>query len=237
VPNRQQPAAQFRAERNGPVGARPPPVPAKPAGRFNDHHAFLCGIILRRIDELTAVIEEVTSRIDAELVPFDDAVEHLVTVPGIDRKGAAVIIAETGGDMSRFRTAAHLASWAGVCPGSHESGGVRKSGTRRNGNKALGAALGTAAMGAARTKNSYLRERYYRLAARRGKQRAIVAIEHSLLTAIWHMLVNNIDYHELGPDHFTRREPAHVMRRITKQANALGFTVRFEPLPETAGAS
>jgi len=92
-------------------------------------------------------------------------------------------------------------------------------------------------MGAARTKNSYLRERCYRLAARRGKQRAIVAIEHSLLTAIWHMLVNDVYYHELGPDHFTRREPAHVMRRITKQANALGFTVRFEPVPETAGAA
>ena len=206
-------------------------------GRFNEHHAFLCGIILRRIDELTAVIQEVTVRIDAELAPFADAVEHLITVPGIDRKGAAVIIAETGGDMSRFRTAAHLASWAGVCPGSHESGGIRKSGTRRHGNKALGAALGNAAMGAARTKNSYLRERYYRLAARRGKQRAIVAIEHSLLTAIWHMLVNNVDYQGLGPDHFTRREPAHIMRRITKQANALGFTVRFDPLPQTAPAA
>ncbi len=114
------------------------------------------------------LVEEVTSRIDTELAPYADAVQHLVTVPGIDRKGAAVIIAETGGDMSRFPSAAHLASWAGVCPGSHESGGVRKSGTRRNGNKALGAALGNAAMGAARTKNSYLRERYYRLAARRG---------------------------------------------------------------------
>jgi transposase len=206
-------------------------------GRFNENHAFLCGIILRRIDELTAVIEEVTSRIDTELAPFADAVEHLVTVPGIDRKGAAVIIAEAGGDMGRFRTAAHLASWAGVCPGSHESDGIRKSGTRRNGNRALGAALGNAAMGAARTKNSYLRERYYRLAARRGKQRAIVAIEHSLLTAIWHMLVNNVDYHELGPDHFTRREPAHVMRRITTQANALGYTIRFDPVPETAATA
>lgn len=203
-------------------------------GRFNDHHAFLAGVILRRIDELSAVIDEVTSRIDTELAPFADAVKHLVTVPGIDRKGAAVIIAETGGDMGRFRSAARLASWAGVFPGSHESGGVRKSGTRRSGNKALGAALGTAAMGAARTKNSYLRERYYRLAARRGKLRAIVAIEHSLLTAIWHMLKNNVDYHELGPDHFTRREPAHVMRRITKQANSLGFTVRFDPIPQTA---
>lgn len=145
-----------------------------------------------------------------------------------------MIIAETGGDMRRFRTAAHLASWAGVCPSSHESGGVRKSGTRRNGNKALGAALGNAASGAARTKNSYLRERYYRPTARRGKQRAIVAIEHSLLTAIWHMLLANVDYQDLGPDLFTRRDPAHVMRRITKQADALGFTVRFDPLPETA---
>lgn len=154
-------------------------------GRFNDHHAFLCAIILRRIDELSAVIEEVTARIDTELAPFADTVQHLVTIPGIDRKGAAVIIAETGGDMTRFRTAAHLASWAGVCPGSHESGGIKKPGGLRNGNKALGAALGNAAMGAARTKNSYLRERYYRLAARRGKQRGIVAIEHSLLTAIW----------------------------------------------------
>jgi transposase len=206
-------------------------------GRFNDHHAFLCAIILRRIDELSAVIDEVTARIDTELTPFADSVGHLVTVPGIDRKGAAVIIAETGGDMTRFRTAAHLASWAGVCPGSHESGGIKKPGGRRNGNKALGAALGNAAMGAARTKNTYLRERYYRLAARRGKQRAIVAIEHSLLTAIWHMLVNNLDYHELGPDHFTRREPAHVMRRITKQANALGLTVRFDPIHQTSAAT
>ena len=148
-----------------------------------------------------------------------------------------MIIAETGGDMGRLRTAAHLASWAGVCPGSHESGGVRKSGTRRNGDKALGAALGNAAMGAACTKNGYLRERYYRLAARRGEQRAIVAIEHSLLTAIWHLLTSNVDYHELGPDHLTRREPGHVMRRITEQANTLGFTVRFEPNPETAAAT
>src|SRR5688572_30074402 len=100
-------------------------------GRFNDHHAFLCTIILRRIDELSAVIDEVTARIDTELTPFADVVGHLVTVPGIDRKGAAVIIAETGGDMTRFRTAAHLASWAGVCPGSHESGGIKKPGGRR----------------------------------------------------------------------------------------------------------
>ncbi|MDT0193786.1 transposase [Arthrobacter sp. AB6] len=95
-------------------------------GSFNDHHSFLCAIILCRIDELSAVIEEVTARIDTELAPFADTVAYLAPIPGIDRKGAAVIIAETGGDMTRFRTAGHLASWVGVCPGSHESGGIKK---------------------------------------------------------------------------------------------------------------
>ena len=200
-------------------------------GRFDDHHAFLCQIILRRIDELTAVVEEVTGRIDTELAPFHDAIEHLVTIPGVDRKAAAVIIAETGADMSRFPSAGHLASWAGVCPGSHESGGIRKSGKTRDGNKPLGGALGTAALSAARTKNSYLSARYRRIVAHRGKQRAIVAVEHSILTAVWHMLINNIDYHDLGPDHFTRRDPDRVLRRITQQANTLGYTVRFDPIP------
>jgi transposase len=206
-------------------------------GRFDEHHAFLCQIILRRIDELSAVIEEVTVRIDAELAPFQDAVEHLVTIPGLDRRGAAVIIAETGADMSRFPTAGHLCSWAGVCPGSHESGGIRKSGKTREGNKALGGALGLAAMSAARQKDGYLSARYRRIVARRGKQRAIVAVEHSILTAVWHMLTNNVDYHDLGADHFTRRDPDRVLRRITHQANALGFTVRFDPIPQTAAAS
>src|SRR6478735_4047089 len=205
-------------------------------GRFDEHHAFLCRIILRRIDELTAVVDEVTSRIDIELVPFQDAMSHLVTIPGVDRKAAAVIIAETGADMSRFPSAGHLASWAGVCPGSHESGGIRKSGKTRNGCKPLGGALGTAALSAARTKNSYLCARYRRIVAHRGKQRAIVAVEHSILTAVWHMLSNNIDYHDLGPDHFTRRDPDRVLRRITQQANTLGYTVRFDPIPQ-AGTS
>ncbi len=206
-------------------------------GRFDEHHAFLCQIILRRIDELTVVIEEVTGRIDTELAPFHDTVEHLVTIPGVDRKAAAVIIAETGGDMSRFVTAGHLASWAGVCPGSHKSGGIRKFGKTRQGNKSLGGALGIAAMSAARTKNSYLSERYRRLVIRRGKQRAIVAAEHSILTAVWVMLTNNLDYQDLGADHFVGRDPDRVLQRITKQANTLGYTVRFEPIPALNPAS
>lgn len=206
-------------------------------GRFDEHHAFLCQIILRRIDELTAVIAEVTGRIDTELAPFHDALEHLVTIPGVDRKAAAVIIAETGADMSRFPSAGHLASWAGVCPGSHESGGIRKSGKTRQGNKALGGALGLAALSASRSKDSYLSARYRRIVSHRGKQRAIVAVEHSILTAVWFMLTNNIDYHDLGADHFTQRDPERVLRRITKQANTLGYTVRFDPFPETAASS
>jgi transposase len=206
-------------------------------GRFDDHHALLCRMILRRIAELDAVIAEVTARIDIELVPFHDTMEHLVTIPGVDRKAAAVIIAETGADMARFPSAGHLASCAGVCPGSHESGGIRKSGKTRDGNKSLGAALGTAALSAARTKNGYLPARYRRIVAHRGKQRAIVAVQHSILTALWYMLTNNIDNHDLGGDHFTRRDPARVLRRITQQANALGYTIRFDPIPQTAGAS
>jgi transposase len=117
-----------------------------------------------------------------------------------------------------------------VCPGHHESAGTRKSGKTRHGNRQLGAALGTAAMAAARTKDTYLSARYRRLAPRLGKKKAIVAVEHSMLTAVWHMLTHNLDYHDLGGDYFTQRDPAAAMRRITRQANALGFTVRFDPI-------
>ena len=147
------------------------------------------------------------------------------------RSTAEVIIAETGADMSRFRTAGHLASWAGICPGHHESAGKRKSGKTRHGNRWLGGALGTAAMAAARTKDTtYLGARYQRLIPRLGKKKAIVAVEHSILTAVWHMLTHDIDYHDLGGDYFTRLDPERALRRIIRQANALGFTVRFDPI-------
>ncbi len=144
---------------------------------------------------------------------------------------AEVIVAETGADMSRFRTAGNLASWAGVCPGHHESAGKRRSGKTRHGNRWLVGALGTAAMAAARTKDTtYLGARYQRLMRRVGKKKALVAIEHSILIAVWHMLTNDVEYADLGGDYFARLDPERAMQRIVRQANALGFTVRFDPI-------
>ena len=200
-------------------------------GNFGEHHAFLCRLHLERIDQLSASILALSSRIEEQMRPFSRRLEQLATIPGVGQSVAEVIIAETGGDMSRFPTAAHLASWAAVCPGHHESAGKRISGKTRHGNRWLVGALGTAAMAAARTKDTtYLGARYQRLAPRLGKKKAIVAVEHSILTAVWHMLNDDVDYADLGGDYFARLDPAHAMRRIVRQANVLGFTVRFDPI-------
>ena len=204
-------------------------------GSFGAHHGFLCSLHLRRIDELSAAIEELSARIETEMRPFARQLERLATIPGVGQRNAEVIIAETGGDMSRFRTPGHLASWAGVCPGHHESAGRQTSGKRRHGNRWLGGALGTAAMAAGRTRErTFLGARYARLVPRLGKQKTIVAIEHSILTAVWHILTEDVDYQDLGGDFFTKRDPERTLRRITRQANALGLTVRFDPIPQPA---
>lgn len=200
-------------------------------GNFGEHHAFLCRLHLERIDHLKATITELSARIEEEMRPFARQLELLETIPGVGRTTAEVLIAETGGDMSRFRTAGHLASWAGVCPGHHESAGKHRSGRRRHGNRWLGAALGTAAMAASRTRDrTYLGARYMRLVPRLGKKKALVALEHSMLTAVWHMLTDDTAFHDLGGDYYAKHDPERALRRITRQANALGLTVRFEPI-------
>lgn len=146
-------------------------------GNFGEHHAFLCRLHLERIDQLKAAIADLSARIEEEMLPFARRLELLETIPGVGRTTAEIIVAETGADMARFRTAGHLASWAGVCPGHHESAGKHKSGSRRHGNRWLGAALGTAAMAASRTRETtYLGARYHRLVPRLGKKKALVAI-------------------------------------------------------------
>lgn len=147
-------------------------------GRFEDHHAFLLERMLAHIEELEADIDAVSQRIEEEIRPFERALELLDTIPGVDRRAAEVIVSETGADMSRFPTAAHLASWAGICPGQNESAGKRKSGKTRRGSKWLRMTLIESARAASRSKGTHLGERYRQLARRRGDKKAIIAIAH-----------------------------------------------------------
>jgi transposase len=199
-------------------------------GRFREHHGFLARLHLDHIDRLTASIDALAERISQMITPFQREVELLATIPGIARHNAEVIVAEIGGHIDCFPSAAHLASWAGVAPGQHESAGKKKPVRTRPGNSYLKGALGIAAFAAAHSNGTYLQARYRRLSARRGPMRALVAIEHSLLTAIWHMLTTTSPYQELGGDFYTRLDPERAKNRIVRQANALGLTVRFEPI-------
>ncbi|AEW93739.1 MULTISPECIES: IS110 family RNA-guided transposase [Streptomycetaceae] len=198
-------------------------------GRFTDHHAFLARTMLDRIGAVTATEARLSEEITRQLAPFRRQVELLTTIPGVNAKSAEVILAEIGVDMSRFPTAAHLASWAGMCPGNHESAGKHTSGKSRPGDPWLKGALGLAATAAARTKGTYLAARYKRIAVRRGKKRALVAIGHTILTPIWHMLTNDAEYAELGGDYFVQRTGrARQTRRLVSQLNMLGYQVSLQ---------
>jgi len=198
-------------------------------GRFSEHHAFLARVHLDLIDRHTQAIDEVTDRIEQVIEPFRGFRELIATIPGINTLVADVITAETGADMSRFPTASHLASWAGTCPGSNESAGRVKSTKTRPGNPYLKGALGVAAMSAARSKNTYLGVKYRRIASRRGPMKAIVAVEHAMLTAIWNMTATGALYDDPGPDFYTRRNPDKAKRRAIEQLRVMGYTVTLEP--------
>jgi transposase len=199
-------------------------------GRFDEHHAFLCATMLAHIDTLDATISTVTAHIEAQVQPFQALVDRLDTIPGVNQRAAQTILAEIGTDMSRFPTAGHLASWAGVCPGNNESAGKHHSGRTRKGDTWLRAALGEAAAAGSSTKNSYLHAQYRRLAVRRGKKRALLAVGHTILTAIWHMLVNDLDYQDLGADYFTSRiDPTRRTRQLVDQLQQLGYQVQLTP--------
>jgi len=198
-------------------------------GRFNDHHAFLVKLHLSLIDEHTRAIDEITDRIEVVMEPFRAARDLMVTIPGISSKVADVIIAEIGTDMSRFPTAGHLASWAGTCPGSNESAGRVKSTHTRQGNPNLKGALGIAALAAVRSKDTYYSAKYRRIASRRGPIKAIVAVEHAMLIAIWNMLQTGTTFTDPGGDFFTRRAPDKAKSRAIEQLRSLGYTVTLEP--------
>jgi len=200
-------------------------------GRFTEHHAFLARLHLDLIDQHTEAIAAVTARIEVVIEPFRGARDLMVTIPGISVLVADVIIAETGADMARFPTAGHLASWAGTCPGSNESAGRIKSTKTRPGNPYLKGALGIAAMSAASSKDTYLAAKYRRITSRRGPIKAIVAIEHTMLIAIWNMLTNGVLYQDLGGDYYTKLNPDKTKQRALNQLRQMGYEVTLNPLP------
>jgi transposase len=200
-------------------------------GRFDDHHGFLLGRMLAHVDAIDADIAAVEEKIEELTSPFADAVQRLDAIPGVGPLAARTIIAEVGLDMSRFPTPAHLASWARFAPGVNQSAGKSKgNGSSGHGNRYLAGVLGEAAIGASKTK-TFLGERYRRIARRRGKKKALVAVGRSILVIIWHLLSHpDAVFVDLGPDHYTaQRGTQRAVRNHIRGLNALGYTVTLNP--------
>ncbi len=201
-------------------------------GRFRgEHHGLLVAQILAHIDYLDETIATLSERIEQVIAPFSRERELLQTIPGVGRTGAEVLIAELGVDMSVFPTDAHLASWAGQCPGNHESAGKRRSGRPRHGSKWLQTTLTESAKAASRSKGTYLGAQYTRLRGRRGPRKATGALRHSILIAAYHILDQHVPYQELGADYFDRRTSQQRTNRLVRQLEQLGHKVNLEPLP------
>lgn len=198
------------------------------AGRFRRHHAFLVEQILAKIDYLDEALERLNAEIDERLVPFEPVLARLDTIPGVNRTVAISIIAETGGDMSRFATAGHLCSWAALCPGQNESAGKRRSGKTRDGNQYLRGQLIQGALGAIHSKGTALQARYHRVKRHRGHKKAVVAVAHQILEIAYYVMQDGVTYEELGADYFDRRHAERAVRRHVRQLEALGFRVSIE---------
>jgi transposase len=200
-------------------------------GRFNEHHGFMVREILAQIDSLDAAIARLDLRV-AEVMagPFGWAKTLLMTIPGIKTRNAEIIIAEIGVDMTRFPTADHLASWAGVCPGNRESAGKQRSGATRHGDPWLCSALVEAAWSASKTRGTSMQTRFWRIARKRGPNKAAMAVAHHLLIVIWHLLNDRVAYHELGADYLARRDdPARKQRYLVHELERMGLKVTIEP--------
>jgi transposase len=195
-------------------------------GRFREHHAIMLRIILDHVGYLETATEQLDAEVDRVIAPFIGARDRLDTIPGVGKRAAECIIAEIGTDMTRFPTAGHLASWAGVCPGTNITGGKRKSGKTTKGNQWLGEILYDCATAAKNTKHTYLAAQYWRLRRRMNHRKAATAVAHSILVACWHMLTNDCDYHDLGGDWFTRRTDTDKHRdHLIRQLHDLGYGV------------
>lgn len=198
-------------------------------GRVTAHHRFLLKLHLAQIQALENAIAEVERQIESLIEPFRQRVDLLTTMPGISDTVAHMLVAEIGVDMSRFPTAGHLISWAGLCPRMDESAGKRRSTRIRHGAPWLKTTLVTAAWAAVGAKDTYLRAQFHRLKTRRGPKKAIIAVAASMLTSAYHMLLNEVPYHDLGGSYFDRRDCSGVVRRLKRRIESLGFKVEVQP--------
>jgi len=199
------------------------------SGRFRPHHAFLVSQILAHVDYVEEAIEAVSQQIDVVIAPFTSALERLSTIPGVKKRTAEVILAEIGPDMSAFPSAAHLASWAGLCPGNNESAGKHRSGRTRKGTPWLRTALTEAALGAIRHGRGALATRYRRIMRHRGHKKAVIAVAHAILVVVYHLLTRQTTYHELGDDYYDRRHAERAKRRALDTLERQGYRVVLEP--------
>jgi transposase len=198
-------------------------------GRVREHHRFLLAQHLRTIEHLEESVAAFDARIQAALAPFHDTIERLTEIPGIGVTAVQIIIAEIGADMSRFPTAGHLLSWAGLVPRLDESAGKRRSTRIKKGAPWLKPVLVQCAWAAARKKSSYFQAQFLRLKARHGVKKAAVAVAASILTTVYHMLGDGTCYHDLGPQHFARRDPDKAAARLANRIRNLGYHVEIRP--------
>jgi transposase len=199
-------------------------------GRVQEHHRFVLRTLLAHVDQLTESIAELNAEIARRLEPYAAALDLLCTIPGIKRRVAEVVLAEIGTDMGRFADARHLCSWAAICPGNHESAGRRLSGRLRHGNRWLRGALLQAAWAAIKVKDGYFGAQFRRIARRRGHKRAAIAVAHSILTVIYHVLTRGVFYEDMGADYFDRRRPEQRARYHLNCLAELGFKATLEPI-------
>jgi transposase len=197
-------------------------------GRVTDHHRRLLQEVLDHIEYLDRAMARCTDQIETMMRPYEDHLERLDGIPGVNREAAQDLVAEIGMDMSIFPSDGHLASWGGICPGNHESAGKRKSGKSRKGNQWLRAVLHECAWAGSRQKDSYLHAQYHRLAGRRGKKKAVKAVAHSQLCAAYFLLRDQVAYHDLGANYFDTLHRGRITQHHLRRLEALGYRVTIE---------